>query len=155
MLVLSIVVDSTDEDLIQWYDFKIMDHNTKINNPFPDSGFDLACPINETITQELYTLDLKVKCAMFRDGVPCGFMMYPRSSMAKTPLRLANHVGIIDSGYRGSIMAMLDVKTPTQVTKLNRYLQLCAPTLEPFSVERVLSLDNTERGSGGFGSTGH
>ena len=154
-IVLKLVVDTSDQDICTWYDTKIKEHNNKVSQPYADSGFDLACPIDLPINEGIYTLDLKVKGAMYRNGVPCAYVMYPRSSMAKTPLRLANNVGIIDSGYRGSIMAMLDVKQSTFLEKKNRYLQLCHPTLEPFIVERVSVLDDTVRGSGGFGSSGH
>jgi dUTPase len=153
-IVLKLVVDTTDQDISTWYDNRIREHNNKVTQPYPDSGFDLACPIDLPISEGIYTLDLKVKGAMYRNGIPCAYVMYPRSSMAKTPLRLANHVGIIDSGYRGNIKAMLDVKHRTELEKKNRYLQLCHPTLEPFIVERVCSLDDTVRGSGGFGSSG-
>ena len=38
-----------------------------------------------------------------------GYYMYPRSSLSKTKLRLANSVGIIDSGYRGNLIGMFDL----------------------------------------------
>ena len=102
-----------------------------------DAGFDLFLPSdlsgNGTIESgKTVKLDHKVKCSMRRidsgtnvrvgvhDGRlvispppgtsrPVGYYMYPRSSTgSKTPLRLANSVGIIDSGYRGPLMAVLD-----------------------------------------------
>jgi dUTP pyrophosphatase len=95
--------------------------------------------------------------------------MYPRSSLSKTPLRLANSTGIIDSGYRGNLMAMFDViNLPDNLSdsreadyfgrKLDRYVQICAPGLVPIIVEIVNSIEDlgneTIRGGGGFGSTG-
>ena len=94
-----------------------------------------------------------------------GYYLYSRSSTAsKTPLRLANSVGVIDSGYRGNIIAMFDnVKDydfmEYNVTCGHRYVQICPPNLEyPM---RVFVVDNeydlgkeTARGNGGFGSTG-
>jgi len=97
--------------------------------------------------------------------------MYPRSSLSKTQLRLANSTGIIDAGYRGHLMGMFDVVniSPDNLQnenrdadyfgqKYDRYLQICAPGLVPIIVEIVetkneLGLE-TERGDGGFGSTG-
>ncbi len=75
---------------------------------------------------------------------------------------LANHVGIIDSGYRGNMMAALrklpmDSNTePYKVEKHTRLFQICHPTLCPIFVVLVSEseLNSSERGTGGFGSTG-
>ena len=91
--------------------------------------------------------------------------MYPRSSIYKTYLRLANNTGIIDSGYRGNLMGAFDNISrigPTfqagkwcqQEQAYGRLLQICMPDLSPFSVEMVTDLDETMRGAGGLGSTG-
>ena len=90
------------------------------------------------------------------------YYLYPRSSMAKTRLRLANSVGIIDAGYRGEIIAALDTihdreHDSFRVEKNQRLLQICSPTLEPIEVVLVDTLEElgiTDRGAGGFGSTG-
>ena len=76
--------------------------------------------------------------------------------MSKTPLRLANSVGIIDQGYRGNILAAVDNNGPNiyQIKKGQRLFQICSPDLTPMLVKIVQELDKTERGSGGFGSTG-
>lgn len=92
--------------------------------------------------------------------IPTGFYMYPRSSVSKTPLRLSNSVGIIDAGYRGNLGAFVDNISANNynVEKGTRLFQICAPNLEPIHVELVSSendLGNSERGSGGFGSTGN
>ena len=90
------------------------------------------------------------------------FYMYPRSSISKTPLRLANSVGIIDSGYRGNMIGVFDNISSTSYTidKHSRLLQLCAPDLGKFWINTI-KVDNfdalkmtTSRGGGGFGSTG-
>jgi dUTP pyrophosphatase len=89
-----------------------------------------------------------------------GYYIHPRSSISKTPLRLANSTGIIDAGYRGSLIGMFDVLHETDFTgKANdRYVQICAPSLAPIIVEVVSNKEdlelNTERGEGGLGSTG-
>jgi|GEM_PF-800616 len=97
------------------------------------------------------------------------FYTYARSSMSKTPLRLANNQGIIDAGYRGSLIGMFDCiysKKNDYIDKdcdwfmdaYSRVLQICAPGLVPIYVEVVNHIGelgpNTSRGEGGFGSTG-
>jgi len=83
--------------------------------------------------------------------------MYPRSSISKTPLRLANSVGIIDSGYRGELQAPVDNFSCQKyiVEEGQRLFQICSGDLTPFfNIKIVDSLDQTDRGAGGFGSTG-
>ena len=87
--------------------------------------------------------------------------MYPRSSLSKRKLRLANSVGIIDSGYRGNLMGMFDIVNSKEdfevVNKFERLVQICSPNLQPIIVEIVddiKELGETTRGEGGFGSTG-
>ena len=70
---------------------------------------------------------------------------------------LANHVGIIDSGYRGDLIgAFRCLDNEYNVESNTRLLQICHPSLCPVYVVIVPEneLSNTERGSGGFGSTG-
>ena len=93
-------------------------------------------------------------------GIPVGYYMYPRSSTGtKTPLRLANSVGIIDSGYRGNYIAVFDNWSDStySIQKQQRLVQICPPNISfPFFIELVDNLDtNTQRGEGGFGSTGN
>ena len=103
---------------------------------------------------------------------PCGFYLYPRSSISKTRMRLANSVGIIDAGYRGDLIAAVDTiglfgstdiwnvwkETLSPIKKYDRYFQVCAPDLSPFLVHIVDTAEDlsppTARGQGGFGSTG-
>ena len=105
-------------------------------------------------------------------NTPSGFYLYPRSSISKTRMRLANSVGIIDAGYRGDIIAAVDTiglfgsndiwhvwkETLSPIKKYDRYFQLCAPDLSPFLVHIVDTEAElgapTIRGQGGFGSTG-
>ena len=140
--------------------------DTKGGETYYDSGVDLYCPEDIVIQPgEMKKIDLGIQCAAYtNDGKPCGFYLYPRSSIVKTPLRLANSVGIIDSGYRGNIIAAVDhVKFGEgmeeawgaySVERGQRLFQLCAPNLEEIRVRVVESLDDTRRGSGGYGSTG-
>lgn len=182
-MFLKIYVDDTPEqgvdidyaNLKNLYANAIRAHNDKlISNPeYIDAGFDLFTPTNffqSDIANGMYKLDLRVKCSakMIISGrmYNTGYYMYPRSSLSKTPLRLANSVGIIDAGYRGNLTCMFDVKANSSDSQddiqigqaYNRYVQICAPGLVPIIVEMVDApekLDmNTARGSGGFGSTG-
>lgn len=85
------------------------------------------------------------------------FWLLPRSSISKTPLRMANSVGLIDAGYRGVLMAAVDFKTDFTVHTGERYFQIAGPELLPWSAIHVVSEipgGATLRGEGGFGSTG-
>ena len=83
-------------------------HKQNLKTTHPDSGFDLFCPRDLTIPHgKTSFIDLGIQCAAYdsKTTSPKPFYVYPRSSLSKTPLRLANSVGIIDSGYRGNILA--------------------------------------------------
>jgi dUTP pyrophosphatase len=84
------------------------------------------------------------------------YYLYARSSISNTPLILANNVGIVDSNYRGTIIAALrNIGTePYTVKRGERLVQICTGTLKPFSFKLVDELSVTTRGSNGFGSTG-
>ncbi|KAI4838394.1 deoxyuridine 5'-triphosphate nucleotidohydrolase [Plasmodium brasilianum] len=87
--------------------------------------------------------------------VNTSFLLFPRSSISKTPLRLANSIGLIDAGYRGEIIAALDNTSNEEyvIKKNDKLVQLVSFTGEPLSFELVDELDETSRGEGGFGST--
>ena len=119
-----------------------------------DSGLDLY--ILETVTinpGETALLKLGI-AAETKENT--SYYLLPRSSISKTPLRLANSIGLIDAGYRGEIMAAVDnIKDYSYtVEKGQRLFQLVSATLEPISFSIVNSLSDTTRGTGGFGSTG-
>ena len=83
-------------------------------------------------------------------------MLMPRSSIAKTPLRLSNSIGLIDAGYRGEIMAAVDnIKNiPFALEVGQRLFQLVGMDGSEINFELVEKLSTSSRGSGGFGSTG-
>ena len=182
------------EELVKMYEDKVNLHNKQVyDSMYPDSGFDLFIPFDYSEHEYGYTdnrlspftfrAPLGVKCSMSHfnpsykksselasasaSASASGYYLYPRSSIVKTPFRLSNSVGIIDSGYRGEIMAVVDNidaannDMKTSITQymppMSRMFQICSPTLEPFMVNIVDSeekLGLTERGRGGFGSTG-
>ena len=125
-----------------------------------DSGLDLFCPETVTINPgETVKINLQINCEALHDTIEntnVSYYLYPRSSIIKTPLRLANSVGIIDAGYRGDIIACVDnIKSESYtINKGDRLFQICSGNLEPIQFQLVNELSNTQRGSGGFGSTG-
>lgn len=166
-MLLKIFVDSNDDDLMAKYHKLVKNHNSKLLNNLNhiDAGFDLLSPETKRLTtMNVNKLDYKISCsAQMIDGnqsFNTCFYMYPRSSISKSNIRLANNVGIIDAGYRGHLMGMFDViyVNETNVNKFDRHLQICAPGLVPIIVEIVSSKEElgeeTTRGDGGFGSTG-
>lgn len=166
---LQILVD--DINLKEKYQTSIDNHNLKIiqNIDFPDSGFDLFTPFHgeslvgahHMLKHKVNKLDLKVKCAAAlydSNGMSfnTGYYLYPRSSISKSFVRLANSVGIIDAGYRGPVCAMLDVVYCDEcyLNAYDKMFQICAPSLVPVIAELVSDLGiQTTRGEGGFGST--
>lgn len=119
-----------------------------------DAGLDLF--ILETLTigaGETVALKLQISCET-TTGQP--YYLMPRSSISKTPLRMANSIGLIDGGYRGEIIAMVDnIKTtPYTVHQGDRLFQLVAMDGSPISFSLVEELSDSTRGAGGFGSTG-
>jgi dUTP pyrophosphatase len=127
---------------------------TGVRNHATDSGFDLYCPADLVVPAGATVfVDLGVRCQL--EGARHGYYLYPRSSLSKTPLRLANSVGIIDAGYRGTLKAAVDNRSTEDyiIKKGDRLFQVCMPTLEPFEVRFANVERETERGEGGFGST--
>lgn len=128
----------------------------------------------KTIMRDIMQNDIAVgskNIPIIADGSRCNatpqpYKLHPRSSIYKKAIRMANSTGIIDSGYRGELCAAVDVLAGelssgsrrvvnTHVIEPNnRYFQICKPDLSPFYVCQVEDLPNTQRGTGGFGSTG-
>ena len=124
-----------------------------------DSGLDLFFTEEINVgAKETKLISLGIKCEAWpskNKEHTISYYLYPRSSMSKTPLRMANSVGIIDAGYRGYIMVAVDNTSDKSYTieMGDRLFQICSPTLQPLSFELSTSLSETDRGDGGFGST--
>ena len=119
-----------------------------------DAGLDLYVINEQTIQSgETTLIHLQIACET-QDGRP--YLLMPRSSIAKTPLRLCNSIGLIDGGYRGEIMAVVDniKKEPYTVKSGQRLFQLVAMDGSPIHFELVDKLSESTRGDDGFGSTG-
>lgn len=161
-MYLKVFVNSSDTDVLNAYTDHITNHNSKLDNdaPYEDSGFDIYLPSYTTFEGKSVTkVNMEIKCAAYINNTPCGFYVYPRSSISKTPLRLANQVGIIDAGYRGCLIGAFDnIRDDDYHAEANtRLLQICGPSLQPINVQLAYSeeeLGQTNRGAGGFGSTG-
>jgi len=89
--------------------------------------------------------------------IPEGYvgLLFPRSSISKTSCALRNAVGVIDSGYRGEIMVKFGCLSNLDCYKVgDRVAQLIIMPYPQIELEEVEELSDTDRGEGGFGSTG-
>lgn len=115
-------------------------------------GFDLtAVSLEVTETTLKYDTGIAVE-------IPPGYvgLVFPRSSVCKTGLSLANSVGVIDSDYRGSI-SFVFYKGPTWIEPYSygdRIGQLVIMPIPEVEFVEAEELSETERGEGGYGSTG-
>ena len=121
-----------------------------------DAGLDLvATSIIENTTFDItYGLGIAME-------IPEGFvgLVFPRSSIRRYDLALTNCVGVIDSGYRGELQATFK-KTNTIDWGLeykvgDRIAQIIILPYPQIQFEETDELSDTERGNGGFGSTGN
>jgi dUTP pyrophosphatase len=132
-----------------------------------DAGMDLVATsiISDTPEQITYGIGLGLE-------IPEGFvgLVFPRSSIRKTGLQLSNSVGVIDSGYRGELQATFnkvfgsermydeikvkEIQSNEYYKVGDRIAQIMIIPYPPIEFVEVEELSNTERGEGGFGSTG-
>jgi dUTP pyrophosphatase len=108
-------------------------------------------------------IDIQQEQVHYRTGlaveIPEGYvgLIFPRSSVRNKNLSLSNSVGVIDSGYRGEIMATFNWrgmdKNHYQVG--DRIMQLMIIPYPQVEFEETDTLSDTERSVGGFGSTGN
>ena len=121
------------------------------------AGFDLyACGGNDVF---IFPNSIQVIHTGISMEIPegCVGLIYPRSSLGiKENLVLANGTGVIDSDYRGEIMVALYNYSDTMrvIEPGERIAQIVFTKYEQMEIEEVSSLSETDRGSGGFGSTG-
>lgn len=121
------------------------------------AGYDLYGDNNDVIQIAPHsTIKIPTGIAM---AIPNGYFgaVYARSGLAtKKGLRPSNCVGILDADYRGNVIVALhnDTDELMEVNPHERIAQLIIQKFEPILFNEVEALDNTERGVGGFGSTG-
>lgn len=126
-----------------------------------NAGFDLltAETFNADTPAKAHLLDLGIRAMMVRNdtGEPVHFWLAPRSSIYKTGYMMANSLGVIDSSYRGVLKAPV-VKVCGEAAGFvrgERHFQILAPDMGYiYEVKTCKALPSTERGEGGFGSTG-
>lgn len=91
--------------------------------------------------------------------IPEGYvgLIFPRSSISKTDLILANSVGVIDSGYRGEIKCRFKITSDEDIEIYDFGDKIAQMIIIPYpqiQFEVVEELSSTERSEGGFGSSG-
>jgi dUTP pyrophosphatase len=122
-----------------------------------DAGMDLVATsiISETTTDVTYGTGLAME---IRDGFVG--LVFPRSSIRKYDLALTNSVGVIDSGYRGEIQATFKKTNWLKGNESEKYqigdriAQIMIIPHPQIEFDEVDELSDTQRGDGGFGSTG-
>lgn len=119
-----------------------------------DAGMDLVA-VSKTETELYVEYDTGLSFE-----IPEGYvgLVFPRSSISKYHLSLANAVGVVDSGYRGSVTARfkktLDKAWAKEYDVGDRICQLIVMPYPEVEFEEVQELTETERGAGGYGSSG-
>lgn len=134
--------------------FKKLHPNTKA--PYQgtngSAGFDLTAISREEINAYLTKYDTGLAVE-----IPEGYvgLVFPRSSVYKTDMMLTNCVGVIDSDYRGSITAVFTGRNDEREYKVgDRIMQLLIMPVPEVRYIEAEELSKTERGTGGYGSTG-
>jgi dUTP pyrophosphatase len=119
-----------------------------------DAGMDL------TITSEIENTSFSVTYGFgIALEIPRGYvgLVFPRSSIRNQELILSNSVGVIDSGYRGELQATFKKTNGLDSLKYKigeRAAQIVIMPYPNIELIEFKDLENSERGSGGFGSTG-
>lgn len=119
-----------------------------------DAGMDL------TITREIENTSFSVSYGFgIAMEIPSGYvgLVFPRSSVRNQDLILSNCVGVIDSGYRGELQATFKKTNGLDSVKYKvgeRGAQIIILPYPQVFMTEVPELSNSERGEGGFGSTG-
>lgn len=120
-----------------------------------DAGLDLYSAVDS----ELKPFERKKIPTGIKISIPQGYagFIQPRSGIAyKNGIGLVNSPGLIDSGYRGEICAILinhDTKNTFKIKKGDKICQMVIKKVEKVNLKVVQELDSTHRGEGGFGST--
>lgn len=123
-----------------------------------DAGFDLTCTHITTELNECGQLLLVYHTDLALD-IQTGYfgLIVPRSSISKKSLRQTNSVGIIDSNYRGEVLVKMQTTTdvvPAVFKEGERFAQLLILPVPEVEFTESEKLSETDRGDGGFGSTG-
>ncbi|WP_229051223.1 dUTP diphosphatase [Aeromicrobium sp. Leaf350] len=121
-----------------------------------DAGADLVSTVDVRISPGERALVPTGIAIALPDGYAA--FVHPRSGLAwRHGISIVNTPGTIDAGYRGEISVVLvnhDPREPFTIARGDRIAQLVVQRVETASFEEVDALDETERGAGGYGSTG-
>lgn len=119
-----------------------------------DAGMDLTAV---SVEDEYYNGNVVYNTGLAFE-IPEGYvgLLFPRSSNSKKGLLLSNSVGVIDSGYRGEVSFKFKVLNSSMgVYKVGERIgQILIVPYPQIEFEEVEELSETERGTGGYGSTG-
>lgn len=122
------------------------------------AGLDLCACIDEPLTLAGgETALIPTGLAIALPSAQYGAFVFARSGLSiKHGIGLLNSVGVIDSDYRGEIKVGVinQIKEPYTIQPGERIAQLVVMPVSVMPVEEAADLDETERGAGGFGSTG-
>lgn len=124
-----------------------------------DAGMDLIAVSAKVLVDSLTDEDTKLEVdSGLSFEIPEGYvgLVFPRSSIKGTGVRLSNAVGVIDSGYRGTVKSVFDItdKSLVYYEKGDKFAQLIILPYPSIQFIPVDELSSTDRGEGGFGSTG-
>jgi len=128
-----------------------------------DSGIDLPLPNHVILPNDSNTgpheLMLGIRVALYErsTGRPSSFFLIGRSSLSRSPVSLANAIGVIDAGFRGELSIRVRKHHPDSIEfrQGDRLVQICAPNLKSIRVSVVDELASYgTRGDAGWGSTG-
>lgn len=160
-----------------WYELEILPRNEYIqplyplalyNRPEENAGFDIFTATDVSVKNTVEFIPFGITVRLIKvEPMPHGgsndvlktdshFYLMPRSSIYKSGLMMANSAGVIDKSYRGELKAPVWSMTgDSMVREGERWFQIVAPDMGWIrNVRLVDSLPETNRGSGGFGSTG-
>ena len=159
-----------------WYELEILSQDVDqsfypiamMNRSDENAGFDLFTSEKVNVEQTPKLIPFGISARLQKvEPMPNGnsheviktdshFFLMPRSSIYKSGLMMANSTGVIDKSYRGELKAPVWSMTGnSQVQKGDRLFQIVAPDMGWIRHVRLVdSLPDTERGAGGFGSTG-
>ena len=158
-----------------WYELEILPlhpdvtfYHAQFNHSDSNAGFDLFSAADLTVQQTPEFVPFGIAVRLLKvEPMPHGgsndylktdshFWLLPRSSIYKTGLMMANSTGVIDKSYRGELKAPVwSMTAHSTVHRGDRLFQIVAPDMGWIRHVRVVdSLPATDRGAGGFGSTG-
>ena len=151
------------------YNLMFLNNNDKENykelynsrsNYEDDAGLDLFIMKRIVVPKKSISFKIKlgIKINAYKDDKLTSYNIYPRSSMGlKTPLRLSNSIGLVDKGYTGELMIVVDNVSEEDyvIDEGSRLVQLVGPVHESNIINIVDEIVETNRSVNGFGSTGN